>query len=454
MNRIILIGNGFDLAHGLKTSYRDFINDFWQNIIVEYNTKISNTPFYDTRITKFFNTDFLSIDAEAHRCFPNIQDYISFKNNLENYGIRIQFNNRFLRDISENLSINNWVDIEEEYYKRLLSIMRNFIQKQPHQKYLITHLNADFQKIKDQLSAYLKKISATEVDIKDEITKKIYSKIKLQDLSAKGVELFIKEKVFEHEMMMKILEEIKNNPDRTFELDYPVDMREFLGWEKRYDTNHAPFNPLFKREVNLQDKIREILNENSQNTFLTYPKKTLFLNFNYTNTDKQYINIPKPNLSTKLIPHDFSTNYGIEKESIHIHGELDSLDNPIIFGYGDELGEEYAAIEKLNDNNYLENVKSIMYSETDNYKRLLGFINSDAYQVFIFGHSCGISDRTLLNTLFEHDNCVSIKPFFYKKEDGTDNYSELTKNISRNFTNKILMREKVVNKNYCELILN
>ena len=28
MNRIILIGNGFDLAHGLPTSYNDFIKDY------------------------------------------------------------------------------------------------------------------------------------------------------------------------------------------------------------------------------------------------------------------------------------------------------------------------------------------------------------------------------------------------------------------------------------------
>lgn len=28
MNRIILIGNGFDLAHGLPTSYNDFITDY------------------------------------------------------------------------------------------------------------------------------------------------------------------------------------------------------------------------------------------------------------------------------------------------------------------------------------------------------------------------------------------------------------------------------------------
>ena len=31
MNRLFIIGNGFDLAHGLPTSYRDFINDFWKN---------------------------------------------------------------------------------------------------------------------------------------------------------------------------------------------------------------------------------------------------------------------------------------------------------------------------------------------------------------------------------------------------------------------------------------
>ena len=31
MNTIILIGNGFDLAHGLKTSYRNFIDGFWES---------------------------------------------------------------------------------------------------------------------------------------------------------------------------------------------------------------------------------------------------------------------------------------------------------------------------------------------------------------------------------------------------------------------------------------
>ena len=69
------------------------------------------------------------------------------------------------------------------------------------------------------------------------------------------------------------------------------------------------------------------------------------------------------------------------------------------------------------------------------------------------GHSCGISDRTLLNTLFEHDNCLSIKVFYHKKKDGTDDYSNVFRNISRNFNNKAVMREKVVNKQYSQPLL-
>jgi hypothetical protein len=30
INRIVIIGNGFDLAHGLKTRYEDFIDWYWK----------------------------------------------------------------------------------------------------------------------------------------------------------------------------------------------------------------------------------------------------------------------------------------------------------------------------------------------------------------------------------------------------------------------------------------
>ncbi|KAA3124996.1 hypothetical protein F2A22_11265 [Alistipes onderdonkii] len=57
--------------------------------------------------------------------------------------------------------------------------------------------------------------------------------------------------------------------------------------------------------------------------FLIQQRVTLLLNFNYTKTADLYL----PANS------DIPVN--------HIHGELDNEQNPVIFGYGDELDEDY-----------------------------------------------------------------------------------------------------------------
>ena len=70
------------------------------------------------------------------------------------------------------------------------------------------------------------------------------------------------------------------------------------------------------------------------------------------------------------------------------------------------------------------------------------------------GHSCGLSDKTMLNTLFEHKNCISIKPYYYVNAKDEDNYLDIVQNISRNFSDMKLMRDRVVNKTYCETLSN
>ena len=47
MNRLVIIGNGFDIAHGLKTSYMDFINWYWSYKVKDLhgiNGKLSEDP--------------------------------------------------------------------------------------------------------------------------------------------------------------------------------------------------------------------------------------------------------------------------------------------------------------------------------------------------------------------------------------------------------------------------
>lgn len=50
MNRIILVGNGFDLAHGLKTRYEDFINWYFEQLKKELSDCIS--PIFKNPLCK------------------------------------------------------------------------------------------------------------------------------------------------------------------------------------------------------------------------------------------------------------------------------------------------------------------------------------------------------------------------------------------------------------------
>jgi hypothetical protein len=174
--------------------------------------------------------------------------------------------------------------------------------------------------------------------------------------------------------------------------------------------------------------------------------KLYFLCFNYTPTLLKYCSSLK--------------NANINIYLNFIHGEIDNKDeNKINFGFGDEMDEDYKLIENINNNEYLKFFKSFQYLQNSNYKNLLDFIDNDKFEVLIMGHACGLSDRTLLNTVFEHINCSLIRVFYYQWEDKhtkelNDNYIELTQNISRHFDDKKIMRKRIANKIYCEPMPN
>ena len=156
--------------------------------------------------------------------------------------------------------------------------------------------------------------------------------------------------------------------------------------------------------------------------------KMMLLNFNYTSVIKSY----------HSRPNDVKINY--------IHGELQSQSNPIIFGYGDDNSENYKKLEEMKNNNYLENFKSFKYGKNNNYKNMLSFINANNYEIYIMGLSCGMSDHTLLRTLFMHPKCKLIRIFFHQIDNNTDNFFDLYINVSRHFTDKERFREIVVSR--------
>ena len=319
-----------------------------------------------------------------------------------NVTVTLTFTNHFFERISHQCSLVNWVDIENEYYKAL----KELLQEENYQKQneSIHTLNKEFDSVKRLLEKYLTRITEnTELKKHQSIQDAFSSYVEFEEVATCKQTAFINS--------------FFSNMDIRF--DFDIDRHGDLS-----------YNECLTKDEELRYYIDKKLNNDNFKKENLIPN-TLILNFNYTKTaEKLYIK----NGNDKII---------------NIHGELNNENNPIIFGYGDELDDDYERIERLQNNDFLENIKSIRYHKTRNYRKLLEFVALGPYQVFIMGHSCGNSDRTLLNTLFEHDNCLSIKVFYRQYEDGTDNYIDMIKNISRNFNNKPNMRDIVVNRESC-----
>ena len=367
MNRLVLIGNGFDLAHGLKTRYEHFIDWYWEDwgrrLLRGQEKKESDG------LCSFTLKDSINLNSWSYVWGWHYQRNNPFEPWNPNEVIKIakedkdlcefKYIGSFLKRINNSIETKKWVDIENEYYSML------FQQKMTQQGNIIMPdyqaINLQLDVLQIKLIKYLEQESKKEPLIINKIKDKIYCPIKEREISVS----------------------YKGSADKSS----------------------------FKNKK---------------------PSTIMLLNFNYTKTPERYIT----NHSTTEI------NY--------IHGKLE---NPmsVIFGYGDDTNSRFKMLSNMDEKECLRHIKSIRYLESDQYRRLMEFVESEPFQIIIMGHSCGNSDGTLLNTLFEHKNCISIKPYFYyNQEKKIDNYLELVQGISRNFTDMKLMRDRVVNKTYCE----
>lgn len=354
INRLIIIGNGFDIAHGLKSSFKDFINDY---CLKATKTILLELKYNDPLISMSANNTSFS---DAEKVIANLTSKNAFEQfqSLSNHtAIKLTWNSAFFKSLITEVEKKKWVDIEIQYFDHLKQM-----SKQSPQRDAINKLNSKFEYIKLRFIEYLK----------EEVTRNEFTP--------------------NHSLVKQFRQEIKSIETR------PSSIRN---------------------------------NKKSS--------KTCILNFNYTNIVESYAPL-LDNRSYDYIP---------------IHGQLDGDDissQAPIFGFGDEIDEEYVKFERLRNDELFKHIKSFKYLQFRHYRNLMAFIESNPYQVQIFGHSCGLSDRTLLNTIFEHENCISIKPFYYSFN-GVDDYEEKSYAIARHFKSKSELRNKVVNKEYCEAMV-
>ena len=345
MNRLVLIGNGFDLSHKLKTSYNDFLFYYLKKILNDFFSNLS----YEGKLIELHSKS--SING-----FPKMEtldDLINVLNILKHKrdsNLYIKYKSQFFQEIINSFQHNKWVDLENQYFSYLLKMSNassNLVDD-------LSKLNQEFEHLKIELENYLREVVISDNPIQN---------------PAK----------FDF-----LLEDI---PD-----DQLIDSK--------------PFYPTSIENIHV-------------------------LNFNYTPT----FNVYAQHLNTKK---NTTINF--------IHGELNNPDNPIIFGFGDEHNDEYKKFENKKENQLFEHIKSFKYLRTSNYQDLIRFIDGNEFQVCIMGHSCGLSDRTMLKEIFEHKNCKSILIHYHKWGSDTheNDYVNKTYEISRHFTDKGMMRKKVV----------
>lgn len=344
MNNLFIIGNGFDLAHGLETSYKHFILKYLNEVL---QVARNSNGIYDDELIRIEN----DINYGSNEIIKSF-DVFENKYNSNKY-CKIKYKSQFVENIIKKQFERNWVDIEIEYYNELVRLAQ--IYKKSRSYDLITHnlkdLNNHFKVIKDNLINYL-------ISINLSIQKSIF---------------------FEN-----------------------------------------------------------IFNDTVSKTGNNY--KTLFLNFNYTDTINKYLE------------SEVFENKRIE--IINIHGQLKKNDNPIIFGYGDKIDNNYNLLNDLHDD-FLENLKNHMYSNAENYLKLNDFLSiRENYNVYIIGHSCGTSDRILLNQIFDNPYCNKIELFYYKRSDNTDDFNERVRAINKHFKDikSYKPEQLIIPKNISEII--
>ncbi|MGK9121095.1 AbiH family protein [Olivibacter jilunii] len=381
MNKLIIIGNGFDLAHGYPTRYSDFI--LWlvkKELKTVYESRhqshqrenplfhcIVNANIYvDKLIDEYLDETVLSIVESNTREYVPLMYIPDFDDDLptgHNNVFTINPKSDFAKKLLKN-TCENWVDIEQTYYKCLKEILNNSIKNgSPDFQETLTELNLQLSYLCEQLRDYLASLHK---------------------------EAFIPE-----------FKSILNKEIDYSELFKPEDWKEAI-------------------DIDLEE--------------LAKKSKTLVLNFNYTDTVEQYFN------SDEAVVIN------------NIHGSINGESNPMIFGYGDELDDDFSLMEKQEIKGFLEHVKSLWYLRTRNYHNLIRFLELSYYQVQIIGHSCGRSDRTLLNMVFEHENCNSVDIYYRNRSDGTDSFNEIAEEVSRQFKDKQKLRKRVLPKNSANLI--
>ena len=354
---ILIVGNGFDLAHGLPTKYSDFL-DFITLYITKYHSgweqwglvkdRDSDENKWKNRRWRFYHVVLenlkFNVSEQTKQLFEKHGDdfhtSITNEDSLKNFQ-----SNSFLRyclyEYSYKKTLNrdfNWIDVEDEIQRFILALEPE-IKTLSELKYTSVRVRncINYENVDAKLF-FIPTITDALIseNTPDEYLKQAVFGLLFEELEKFNTLL---------KLYLRIAIKILNNNDKTFLLN-------------SYVTN-------LSQGIKCGIKIDHVLS------------------FNYTDTAEMYV--PKENIS-------------------FINGSLDS--SKIILGIENPDLSKTSEFCKDNMHLFFKNTQRVLYNSSREYEKWVTVLkNTDLH---IIGHSLAVSDKYILVGLMLGANKVTI----------------------------------------------
>ncbi|MEC5158232.1 AbiH family protein [Chryseobacterium sp. MP_3.2] len=430
MEKIVIIGNGFDLRHYLPTKYNHLIT------ILREIENLNFSSFDEIKFGDLFGNLFKEKDIWFHNniCeYYNTNNILFDKTSLESIQVRIKNNNwfKYLKTV-EDSKIETWIDFETEI-ERVLIIILDFFTRY------------NLGELQNGLKRDGKKGNVVFY-VHGQEYQKVF-KNKLQSNILLNFNLFKIENNFnaiaDNTFLLIVEDELQYFKEKKFFDSVYYSLEEFIG----------VFNDYI---INIVNAFYSQFNENLKENYVHRDDKFLFdvvsqvFSFNYTSTIGQLYKHNDQNKNAIRIMHN---SLASKKTSVdYLHGEaisnLEKLDElKIVLGVDDinnnlknhKLFQFTKYFQKLHKNTDYLFLDQIIRDLDQDYK------GKEDKTFYFWGHSLDISDSEYIRDVFKvvRKSDCQIIIFYHSISGKADQLKNLLSIIDKNIIEDLMKNQKL-----------
>lgn len=428
---ILVIGNGFDLAHGLPTGYTDFL-EFCKRVrnIYTYGGSVPIQQYQQDNLEAWnINADIKERLLYAYHSRKGKSELLEDKS----IGTTVITNDEAMNELYTYIEHNTWL----EYFLDCPSYVgENWIDFESEISRVIQALDAGKYEVKyegsvmgvdsheSKILVALAKAAKTNMRkvYKDDNAIREFTVFLNEELEnlIRALEIYIAEFVGKIEIKERSIDIASISPNYIVSFNYSNTYEREYGSGKtiEYDYIHGKADIGNTIETNnMVLGIDEYLGDKEKN------EKTDFICFK-----KYYQRIHKTN---KRLTENWCTDIKKEAEYAKLSRKF-MLENQIKFELEQNSSKEYS----------WQNYEKLSKEYDEQYEKMHA-----KHNVYIFGHSLDVTDKDILRNLILNDN-VYTTIFYCKKRDANGNYDNGRKDKGQKITNlvKIIGQEELTRR--------